>query len=304
MPRWAAVFVMGAWLAGTPARAEVVRLKDGTRLSGTIRSAAPDHIELETPNGTMRVRRDRIAGIDFGAAPAAAVPPSAPPAAEPWRAYREPWEKPVGAGSSFLSLGLGMDIPISRVDLSGAAGGGKTANGDVGPLVAIQYLYQLDRRVGLGAEFDYLNRSRTESFSAVSDAITNVSGDSVLFLGVGRVLLRDEGNARPYLLAALGAHRTALTVDATPQFGFSWADTGTDETRRFADDDAWGLASSLRLGVDFFAASPAILGVELGWTRIDTATYGATSAGRAQGLDRVRTAIHLITLAGRLGFTL
>jgi opacity protein-like surface antigen len=289
----------------SPLRAETVYLKDGGQLHGSIISAGPERIELATENGTMAIRRDRIQRIEYGTASPPAVPSqAAPPPAQPPASYSEPWREPLAGGSSLLTLGLGMQFPISDVDLGEMTGGGKGLNGDIGPLIALQYLYQLDRGVGLGAEFDYLGRSHTDSLNLLANAVGQVSGDSVLFMAVGRVLLRKEGNARPYLAGALGAHRTSTVIDAQPLLGFVWNDTGTDEPRRLVDDSAWGLASSVRVGVDFFATSPTILGLELGWTRLGSATYKATTAGQDQGLSRVKGAIDMITLAGRLGFNL
>jgi len=285
-----------------PLRADTIHLKDGTSVQGSLMGAGPDSIELITVNGTMTIPRARITGVELS-------PPENPPAAAPpmllkSEAPRLDREAPgFGPGADILSVQFGLAVPVSQVDFS-ATGGGNALNGGTGALFGLQYLHQFTRRLDLGLEFEYADRSVNGTYGLLPSAVTYVSGDSLVFLGEGRWNLRDHGTARPYLLAGLGTHRTSETIDARPFPGFYWAATPTFERRRLVDDDLWGFASCLRFGVDFDVEPNASLGFDLSWLRLDGGAYRATSQGQALGLSGVSGAVNIISLAGRIGFAL
>lgn len=292
--------------AAGAAEAAVVYLTDGSRVEGTIVSATARDVQVYTADGrTVRLDASRIARIDYQ--PQAPPGPAQP--APPSPARRRPPPQTLGFGESGqeFSFSFGFDAPVSDLDLTGVdfgggAVGGRPSNGDVGPLLGLQYLYLLDRRLGVGGEFDWLHRGETASQSGIPFAQTDVSGDSVLFLALAKYSLLDHGGVRPYLAAGVGGHRTTLVVDATPNLGFSWSDTSTDETRRLYDAGAWGLAAAARVGVDFSVLSPSLFSLEIGWTGMTNGRYSPTSAGSALGLGDSRSPLQVLTFAGRWGW--
>jgi hypothetical protein len=80
---------------------------------------------------------------------------------------------------------FGLAFPISQVGFS-AIGGGSASHGDVGPVLGLQYLHQLNSGLGLGLGFDDTDRSKTDSFGLFPSGVAHVVGESLAFLGVGR----------------------------------------------------------------------------------------------------------------------
>src|SRR5712675_2661278 len=81
-------------LAGAGARADEIRLKDGTKISGTIVGFENGSFRVETSYGFALIEKDKVADINIVAAkkepepkakpnPPAAPPPVAPPAVVP-----------------------------------------------------------------------------------------------------------------------------------------------------------------------------------------------------------------------------
>lgn len=282
-------------LLASAADASVILLKDGSRVEGTIVSATAREIVVYTENGTVRLDSDRIQSIDY----AGAAPP-APASEEPRRA--EPSDEDLfGPRSQSLSFDFGLAAPLNDVDFS-AAGGGRASNGDLGALFGFQYLKNVSARTALGAEFQYANRTWTDSPGLLPNADSRVSGDSLMFLAELKYSLTERGSARPYVLLGAGAHRTSLTVDAQPVPGFVWSDTNSDEARRLVDGSAWGAAFAARVGVDVAVSDPMVLAFEAGWMGTTRSRYGATPAGKALGLSNVSAPLHLFTLAVRWGW--
>ena len=60
----------------------------------------------------------------------------------------------------------------------------------------------------------------------------------------------------------------------------------------------------MRFGVDFPLERNATLGFDLGWLHLAGGTYHATPQGQALGLTGVSGALEIISLAGRIGFSL
>lgn len=297
-------------LAGLRAEAAVVYLKDGSRLSGTVVGATARDIQLYTPDGTLRISTDRIASIDYqgAAAPSGATGPAAPqqpqaPVYQPERATRSRFargerEEP---GPNYIGLDLGIAAPLSDLDFH-PLGGGSASNGDVGAGLGLQYLRYVKPQWAFGADFQWLDRSETDSFGLLNNAHAHVSGDSVVFMGIVKYDMLTHGDARPYVIAGAGIHSTNETIDAQPNPGFVWSDTGTDEHRRLVDDSNSGPAGTIRLGVDFYVVEPSIISFEAGWTALGGATYHATGAGKDIGLDGVSGPIHILTILFKWGW--
>lgn len=279
--------------AAVPAGAAIVLLKDGARIEGTVLSAGPREIVIQTAAGPRRIDAALVRSVEYETGPAS--PAAAPPAPE--AARREPWRS---GTDNLFSFGFGLAAPLSDVDF-GAIGGGRANDGDLGPLFGLRYLRSVTPRFAAGADFEFLHRSATDSPGLLPLADASVLGDNLLFMGVARWLLVDHGRARPYVLGGAGLSRSWTRVEAAPIPGFAWTDTNTDETRRLIDDAAWALAATARLGVDFSwdFADPAIFSLEAGWTALQRRTYAATSSGRDLGLESVSSRLNLFTFAAR-----
>ncbi|MCR4294152.1 MAG: hypothetical protein NUW21_01355 [Elusimicrobia bacterium] len=280
--------------AAAPAEAAIVLLKDGARIEGTVISATPKELVIQTPGGPRRIDASLVRSVEYEAGTAPAAPPAP---AYPAAPRKEPWR----SGTDHLfSFGFGLAAPLSDVDF-GAIGGGKANDGDIGPLFGVRYLRSLSSRFAAGVDFDYLHRSATNSPGLLPLADASVSGDNLLFMGIARWHVIDHGSARPYLLGGVGASRSWTRIEAAPIPGFAWTDTNTDEVRRLVDDAAWAFAGTARLGIDFSwdFADPALFSLEAGWTALQRRTYGAARSGRDLGLESVSTRLNLFTFAGR-----
>lgn len=280
--------------AAAPAEAAVVLLKDGARIEGTVLSATPQELVIQTPAGPRRIDATLVRSVEYeaGNAPPAAAAPSYPaaPRQEPWRSGTD----------NLFSFGFGLAAPLSDVDF-GAIGGGRANDGDLGPMVGVRYLRSVTPRFAAGVDLDYIHRSATDSPGLLPLADASVLGDNLLFMGVARWHLTGQGTVRPYLLAGAGLSRSWTRVEAAPIAGFAWTDTNTDETRRLIDDSAWALAGTARLGIDFSwdFADPAVFSLEGGWTALQRRTYAATRSGRDLGLESVSSRLNLFTFAAR-----
>jgi opacity protein-like surface antigen len=299
-----------AMLLSIAADASIVVLKDGSRLQGDVVGGDSTGINLRTPDGkTMHVLNEQIERIEAEQQPGQQAPPQAQAypegGAPPPPPFRRGWrrvsvqEKPFGKGSQELTGILGLAIPVSNIDFSGI-GGTSVSNGTVGPLIGIQYIYQLSDQFGIGPEFDYFHRSGHHSNDLVPFAESEVSGDSFLLMAVARWLFTSTGYARPYISAGIGAHHSTTFVDAFPQPGFVWADTGTNETRRLIDGGVWSAVGSLRVGVNLISHD-TVSAFEVGWSRLGSGTYPATPAGQFLGLTDVDRHIDAIMVNFRVG---
>ena len=298
-----------------PAKAAVVYFKNGTEMSGTVVSATTGEVELRTQNRTMKINTDQILKIDYRgdetpSTQPAPVPIPAPPAepAPPRRYVRrrarvwEPYQYKFEDLQHELSIIFGFNSPTSNADFS-SAGGSSGSNGGTGALLGGQYLYYQNPRLAWGANVEYSNRSSQDNFVLIPSADTNIYGDTLLMLGVVKYTLTERGWARPYILGGLGLNHTSEIVDATPLIGFSWPPyTGSDETRRLVDGSSWGVASTVRLGIDFNFFQPSFLGLELGWTGLSNGRYSATPAGQLVGLNSITGALDSINFGARWGW--
>ena len=287
--------------AAAAARADTVILREGGRLEGKVVSATDREVVLDTSAGRVRVDAGRVESIDY-ARGAAMTPAPAPPPSE-YRVTRRPRrEEPLfEPRQQSLSLDFGLAAPLSGVNFSGA--GGSASNGDVGPLIGVQYLYYTSPRLAWGLELNYYYRSETDSPNLLTNSFAHVFGDSLLLLGDFKYSLTDEGSVRPYILLSAGGHRTTTTIDAVPNSGFIWSDTQTNEWRRVVDSSTWGPAAAVRLGLDFGFADPAVFGLEAGWTGLWNAGYQPTGQGQALGISGASGMLSYFTLAGRWGWT-
>jgi opacity protein-like surface antigen len=292
------------------AEAAAVHLKDGGTLHGTVVSATAQEVQLHTEFGMQIIPTDRIERIDYSdAVPAASAPPPAAAAPAAVVVSRRPLyvreTPPLTTGyperKQMFSLGFGMVAPLSRVDFAGA-GGGTASNGDPGLLLDGHYDYSLSPRLSLGSAIEWSHRSGGDSQSLLPNSHTDVFGNTLLLMGTVKYALTDNGWAKPYILGGIGADHASTIVEARPNPGFSWSDTGTDETRTLMDDSNWGLATTARLGVDFSLLDPGVFTLELGWNHLNNPSYNATQAGHDVGLDSLSGSQNALVFALRWGW--
>jgi opacity protein-like surface antigen len=286
MKKWFLLCFLAVALGESVARAAVVYLKDGSQVGGTIVGATARSLQLHTPDGDLTIDSERIERVDYNAT---SIAPAAP------REERD--EKETG----LFSLGLGFVSPLSRINFN-STGGGSDDNGNTGFLISSHYLHRLSPRWAIGVGVEFFNRSDTGSQSLLPNSQTDVSGNTLLLMAIARYVLIPQGSVHPYLLAGLGANRTSTTIDATPNSDSEWSDTNTFETRTLVDNTRWGLASSMRLGVDFDLMDPAVFTLELGWTGLSNRSYPATGAGQDLGLNDVTGHLNILSMALRWGW--
>jgi len=153
-------------LVASTTSAEVLYLKDGSKIHGTIKLANSDLVEIETPNGLLSVKKDRIKSIDYSAdvAEIHTPRPSAPtPSHNPSDSLR-----PYGKGRIFASLdyylpsnagnGFKDDAQATAVALAGigynVTGSVKTSGGFGG---RVGFLVPISEIVALGASGGYIS---------------------------------------------------------------------------------------------------------------------------------------------------
>lgn len=165
--------------AASTASAETLYLKDGSRIRGTIKLANADLVEIETPNGLLSVRKERITSIDYSAEVAenSTSRPSTPtPRQTPSDSLR-----PYGRGRIFTSVdyylpanagdGVRDTFQASIVEAIGlgytaASYSAKTTGGLGGRL---GYLIPVSESVELGLSGGYVNGPKTTGKINVSN---------------------------------------------------------------------------------------------------------------------------------------
>jgi opacity protein-like surface antigen len=292
--RFLAMAVAGAMM-WSPLAAAVIHLKDGSRVRGTVVSATARQVQIHTEDGTRNVPADNILRIDY----AEEVEPGPPPGAPESRRYIR--EDDAEDLVQLFSFDLGLASPLSRVDTT-STGGTPARNGGTGLRLGVEYLYYVNKRLGVGLDFHYFHRSALDDSGFIPNGHTRISGDTIAPILVAKYSLTGRGAARPYVLAGAGVNHTSMIIDTQPFGGFRWSDTNTAETRRLVDDSRWGPAARAAVGVDFKATSPSIFSFEVGWTGIFNERYDGTPSGVDLGVDGVTGLLNTLTIALRWGW--
>ncbi len=281
----------------TDLEAATVYLKDGGKIRGTIVGATAQYIQVNTPDGVLRINSDRISKVDYqeGAATPEMSQPTPPPAMQ---------QPPVPVRQGYtqeFAIEFGITAALSQVSLA-SAGGGSTDNGSAGALLGLQYLFKSGSNLSFGLCFEFLDRGLNDSFSLLPDAHSTVSGNSVILMPILKYFFNRNERVRPYILAGIGVDRTSTFIDAHPIFGFTWSDTLTDETRTLVDDANWGMTSMLRVGVEFLQYYDSFFAFELGWTGITNGKFLPTTAGQRLGINDVTGNISELIIGGKWGW--
>ena len=133
------IHLVVAMMLASPALAETILLKDGSRMTGTILGADADSVRFQTPDGVLTIRRERIQSIDYGTEPPAPRSTS-PPATSPPAATSPPRDK---VGRDLAIVGAGM---MALGGVLYLARGSKHYNVQIGPQV---YEYSVKRKTSV-----------------------------------------------------------------------------------------------------------------------------------------------------------
>ena len=166
----------------------------------------------------------------------------------------------------------------------GRAKSGTGATTASGVSYGVDYLRSVGINVGVGVGLDYLKPADKTTDTLIANARASTSIDSASFLGLIRVG-STEDSFQPNVLLGLGVHYTSIRLDAAPDPGFFWKDTGTTEKRSLIDGAGWGPAIKFQGGADYALTDNFIAGAYLAINWLGTASYEATSQAKAMGLN-------------------
>jgi len=188
-----------------------------------------------------------------------------------------------GRGGNELSLSLGGYGSGSKVSVNGS----EDKVGDGGGLLGFRYLRDLDDHVAIGVELNRLDAGSHDSTTLIAHGDSRASLKTTEALAVARVRF-GGGKLRPYVLGGLGLHTTTFHLESTPAAGFTWADTGTKETRVLFDDNQAGTALALEGGLDWRFSSALAAAVFASLHYQGRAEYRPTGAGANGGFTPMR----------------
>ncbi|MCM2303550.1 MAG: outer membrane beta-barrel protein [Elusimicrobia bacterium] len=133
--------------------------------------------------------------------------------------------------------------------------------------------------VSVGAELQTLSMGEHSSTVLVTHGNSTSKFDSLLILAEIKIAA-DSGAIRPFGIAGVGFHSTAMKIESTPQTGFVWTNSGTRETRTAVDSRRTAAALTLQGGVDFPIGDRVELGLSGSWYYLAEATYDSTAVAR------------------------
>ena len=142
--------------------------------------------------------------------------------------------------------------------------------GSLGPAFGFNYLYQLQRYLSLGGDFNY--KSLGDKDFATGHGPTEIKSSAWTLLAIGRADLLPENNIRPYGLLGLGIGGIRREVDFSGHPEFNSSQTST------------GLAFALAGGVDYDFNDAWLAGAELRYNIINT-NSGEIGTGHVSTLD-------------------
>lgn len=228
------------------ANAETVTLKDGSTLHGTVKKADAEAVELETPDGTLSIKRDRIMSINYAkpdeaksednadTLPKVSSSNPAPPTRTqaPLPAEQPPMIQPRRAGR--LSLALDIFTPANAGDALGTdfqdgasalAGLGYSVNGKVETNAAVgfrlAYFAALSPSMDFGGSAGYISGPKSEgSLSVAGGGLSGVLGlersiSFFRFLVEGRKRFPFSDRAAFSLGAGIGMANGRVSQDLT-----------------------------------------------------------------------------------------
>jgi opacity protein-like surface antigen len=258
-------------ILAAPAAAEIVYLKDGSRLTGQMTAADSEGITLQTPDGSLLIKRSRIDHIDYDNPAAATLGREIPPVEAEERVRRNE-----------LSFSLGPAYPLSANQFNQIAG--------AGTVVSFTYLREVDPLFALG--LDYSGMAFGQKTLVASPGLTsNTLATAGALSLIGQITPWPDGSLVPFGVLGIGLGSYTEKVNTTPNPGYVWGDTGTTETRTTLDASSSGFALQAGIGVQRNFTKAFFTAVEADWhyISIDKNVFGASS-------------IEAVTIEGRLGW--
>jgi len=135
------IFWQFGLLAGGPAFADVVTLKDGRQISGLVESGNIQELHIKVGDQSQTIDIHQVQAIQFGVslpAPPAAPPPpkaadlapepapaAAPPALKAGAPLRAAPQPPTSAPAGTITLGIGAEIAVRTMDSTALTFAGK-----------------------------------------------------------------------------------------------------------------------------------------------------------------------------------
>ena len=268
------------------ATAETVLLKDGSVLRGTIKKADAEGVEIETQDGTLQIKKERIEKIDYTGSQSAAViiPPITP--VQIWQ------PDPILERHNEISFHLGGFTPSARLRIDG-----EDDIASSGIVYGGRYLRQTSPHSAFGVGIEKIDPVMHNSETLINHAFTTSRFESLTFMGLAK--LSTTGNFRAYAMGGLGFHSTTLTIDALPSPGFGWSDTNTTESRNLVNSTKTAAISMLQIGIDADIGETFSSGLELAYYHLGASIYDASPAAQKQfGLTGINQAFSGASFAG------
>ncbi|OFX10633.1 MAG: hypothetical protein A2516_01220 [Alphaproteobacteria bacterium RIFOXYD12_FULL_60_8] len=294
------------------ANAEILILKDGSVLHGTINKEDADTVEIQTQDGTLQIKKDRIdrhyTPPHDASAPLEKInyAESTSTSTHTEHAEKKPWvdweqqsrQRPVPAGRDLdrhslneISFNMGGFTPSAKLTLNGqddVASPGLAYGG--------RYLRQTSAHAAFGIGFEKINPVMHNSETLITHAFTSSNFESSTVMGLAK--LSTSGAFQLYVMGGLGFHATTLKIDAFPLAGYVWSDTGTFETRSVVNSTKSSAASMLQIGLDGDIGKSLSAGVELAYYYLGATTYDASPAAKQFGLVGINGAFAGVSFAG------
>ncbi|MFI5347655.1 MAG: outer membrane beta-barrel protein [Elusimicrobiota bacterium] len=155
-------------------------------------------------------------------------------------------------GGQLASLSLGLSNPLSNETVDGQ----DQVFGKIGPTIGFDYLYQLQKVVSIGGDFNYKSLGTRDIITGHGPA--EVKSSAWTLLAVARGDLMPDSNLRPYGLLGMGVGgvRSRREYGANPGFN--------------SERTSSGLAFALGAGADFDLNASWLAGAELRYNIINT----------------------------------
>jgi opacity protein-like surface antigen len=163
-------------------------------------------------------------------------------------------------GQTTAGVAIGSAGTGTRTDWR-SAGGSKENDYEGGSAFAAQYLYQLSPNVGIGGEFEFSNLGQKDH--TLTQSVVRMGGQLFTVEAVTRYSFFAHKKWHPFIMAGLGVASGNVYALTTPRAGFTWAGTGTRETRTNWNTTLTGASASLGLGVEAELNDRLAVGLDL-----------------------------------------
>jgi opacity protein-like surface antigen len=172
----------------------------------------------------------------------------------------------VKPGDQRAAITLGLANPLSNDNVNDES----ETFGGLGPAFGFNYLYQFQRYLSFGGDFNY--KSLGDNDFTTGHGPTEIQSSAWTLLAIGRADLLPDNNIRPYGLLGLGVGEVKRDVDFSQRPDLNSSQTSS------------GLAFALAGGVDYDINDAWLAGAELRYNIIST-SESEIGAGHVSTLD-------------------